>query len=128
MNFDEAVTEVIATIVGQETLRAGVTYPVTRVLRFEFETYQAALSFLDTSHMGRKNGLIDSDELVSDRHGVIEVFAEDAEGIEPIFMTRDEDAVREYLKRVPNPCYAVDQAGNTLQKDGTWQIAGKDFT
>jgi hypothetical protein len=65
---------------------------------------------------------------VLDAHGTIEVFDGENESVDPIFTAREANLIREYLRQASTSCYAVDQAGNTLQKDGTWQILGRDFT
>ena len=54
------MVEVIATIISTDT-QDGATYPITRLLRFEFESLEAAQAFLDTS--GDVLGLVDVEEL-----------------------------------------------------------------
>jgi hypothetical protein len=58
-------------------------------------------------------------------HGVMKVF--DGESNEVVFTSDKEDDIRNVLITTMN-FYAEDEHGNTLQGDGDWQIAGKDFT
>jgi hypothetical protein len=59
--------EIIATVVflesAEDEVNGSRTYPCTRVFRFEFETVEDALGFLDTSE--DIPGLVDADEITS---------------------------------------------------------------